>query len=227
MKTSILTLHTCLVGTLHAVAISALMAGDAHAGTFLTATIDGDFSEWAGLTVLDSDPADNTGGVDIGNIKVANDDNYLYIHYTHHTSSALSTFVAIDVDSTVSTGFDIFGLGLVGAEAQWQNDFPFTSSTGVFNNGFGMSGDYFGSGAALIAPFGDATEHELAISLNILFNETSAPVFANNTFTILLWTDSAAGDVSSPITYTLAVPEPRALLLGVAGFAACVGRRRR
>lgn len=211
---------------MHLPALALLLSGSASAGTFLTATIDGDFSEWAGIAVSDSDAADNPGSVDIADIKVANDSDYLYIYYSHHTASALSTFLALDVDSNAATGFDIFGLGLVGAEAQWQNDFPFTSAAGVFNNGLGMSGDYFGSGAALIAPFGDATQHELAISLDILFNETSAPVFADGDFRILIWTDAGSGDVSRAIDYTLAVPEPSALLLGFAGLPLFLRRRR-
>lgn len=207
-------------GVLFAVAPVAL------AGTFKTITIDDDYSDWADVPVLDSDPADNPGGVDIADIQIANDSDYLYIRYTHHTTAALSTFLALDVDSDPLTGYDIFGLGLAGSEVGWQNDFPFTQDSVNFNNGQGMSGEYFGSGAALIAPYGDFMNHELAISLDITFNEDGSPVFADDTFTILLWTDSFAGDVSAPVTYTLAVPEPSTMVLGMAGLGALVLRRR-
>ena len=207
--------------------LSSIMLPAAHGGTFLTATIDGDFSEWAGITVIDSDPTDNPGFVDFGDIRIANDNNYLYINVQYPGSLALGTFISIDVDSNTATGFDIFGLGLVGAEASWQNDFPFTNSTGIYNNGFGMSGDYFGSGAALIDTFADGPQREWAISLDILFNEDNSPVFDDANFTILIWTDQGATDVSSAINYTLAVPEPATPLLVAAAGLAALRRRRR
>lgn len=203
------------------------LAATASAGTFLTATIDGAFSEWASVPVLDSDPVDNPGSVDIATIKIANDDDYLYVYYTHHTATSLSTFLAIDSDSDKGTGYDIFGLGLIGADAQWQNDFPFTSDVGVFNNGEGMSGEFFGSGAALLAPFGDAMEHELAISLDVVYNEFGkGALFDDSDFSLLLWTDAGLGDASSAIDYTLAVPEPTTSLL-IAVFGLVTLRRRR
>ena len=199
----------------------------ASAGTFLTAAIDSDFSEWASVPTLDSDAADNVGSVDIATIKLANDNDFLYVYYSHHTASSLGTFMAIDYDSNLTTGFDIFGLGLIGADAQWQNDFPFTSDAGSFNNGLGMTGDFFGSGAALLNAFTDDNQHELAISLDVLFNEVGkGALFDDPNFTFLLWTDQGAGDVSAPISYTLAVPEPStSALFGMLGFLAF--RRRR
>lgn len=206
------------------IALVLATACSASAGTFKPITIDSDFSDWADVPVLDSDPADNPGSVDIGDIKIANDDDFLYLYNTSHSGLMLSTFLSIDVDSDVSTGFDIFGLGLVGSEACWQNDFPFTQSAGTFNDGLGMSGDFFGIGAALLSPFADATERELAISLDIVFNNGGAPVFADDSFTLMLWTDLGAGDVSAAIPYTLAVPEPASAILLLVSL---LGMRRR
>lgn len=207
-------------------ALAALVAlTSAQAGTFKTITIDDDYSDWAGVPVLDSDPLDNPNGPDVADVQLANDDDFLYMRVTYHTSLAVSTFIALDTDDNAATGYDIFGLGLIGSEAAWQNDFPFTQSTGVFNNGFGMSGDFFGSGAALIAPFGDYMQHELAISLDITFNETGNPVFDDDSFTILLWSDGGDnGEATAPISYRLAVPEPSSVLL--IGLA-LLGLRRR
>ncbi|MEQ9453453.1 MAG: PEP-CTERM sorting domain-containing protein [Phycisphaeraceae bacterium] len=214
--------------TKHLIAAGALLslAPLAMAGTFKTITIDGDYSDWADVPVLDSDAADNVGSVDIADIQIANDNDFLYIRYTHHTAQSLGTFIALDVDSNVGTGFDVFGLGLIGSEAGWQNDFPFTQGTANFNNGFGMSGDFFGSGAALLDDFSDGSSSELAISLDITFNEDGSPVFADDTFTILLWTDLLNGDVNAPVTYTLAVPEPASAAMALVGLAAVAGRRR-
>lgn len=204
------------------------LAAGAQAGTFLTAVIDDSFAEWAAVPVLDSDGGDNAGSVDIGDIKIANDDDFLYITITYPNSLSVSTFTALDVDSDTATGFDVFSLGLIGSEASWQNDFPFTQAAGVFNNGQGMSGDFFGSGAANISAGADPTQKEWAISLDITFNETGLPVFADDDFDILFWTDAGAGDVSSTISYTLAtVPEPSGaiLLLCAAGMLSFKRRR--
>lgn len=206
--------------------VALLASAVAEAGTFKTLTIDGDFSDWADVPVIDSDPQDNAGFADIGDIKVANDNDFLYIYYTSFDSLALPTFISIDTDSDIATGFDVFGLGLVGSEAAWQNDFPFQQQAGVFNNGLGLTGDFFGSGAALLSPFGDFPEHELAISLDIDFGFTGLPVFDDADFDLLLWTDAGAGDVSSKISYSLSVPEPASgvfVLLGT--FAAAIRRR--
>ncbi len=198
-------------------------AGSAQAGTWATITIDDDYSDWASVPVIDSDPADNVGGVDFFEVQIANDADYLYIRNTYHAAKALSTFLSIDVDENTATGYDIFGLGLIGAEVSWQNDYPFTNATGVFNDGQGMSGEFFGSGAGLLAPYADVVTREMAISLDITRNVDGSPVFPDDTIRLLFWTDSAGsggGDVSAVINYQLAVPEPASLaLLGLGGLA--------
>jgi hypothetical protein len=166
------------------------------------------------------------GSVDLADTYLANDLDNLYVRNTYHGSLSLGTFIALDVDSDTSTGFDIFSLGLIGSEAGWQNDFPFTQSNGVFNDNMGMSGDYFGTGAALLVPFADVSDRELAISLDIVFNNGNVPVFADDTFDILIWTDLSNGDVGTPISYTLAVPEPHACLMIVLALAASAWFRR-
>ena len=205
----------------------ALALAGAASASYLTITIDGDYSDWATVPVLDDDPADNPGSVDLWQTQIANDDNYLYLRNTYHGDLALSTFLALDVDQNPATGYDVFGLGLIGSEASWQNDYPFTQATGVWNDGLGMSGEFFGSGAALLDAYADSNSRELAISLDILFNQDSSPVFPDDSFTLLFYTDAGAGDVSAPIAYTLAVPEPSALaLLAVGGLAVWLRRRR-
>ena len=199
---------------------AAYVGASASAGTFATITIDDDHSDWAGIPVVDSDAADNAGFVDIATTQIANDLDYLYIRNTFHGPLSLGLFTGIDVDENVATGFDIFGLGLIGQDAGWQNDFPFTSGDNIFNNGVGMNGEFFGSGAALLDAFADSNERELAISLDILFNVTNLPVFPDDTIKLLFWTDQGNGDVSSAISYTLAVPEPAsAALLSLGGLA--------
>jgi hypothetical protein len=216
--------------SLAALLVVAMTSASASA-YYKTLTIDGSFADWADVPVIDADPQDNPGFADIGDIKIANDDHYLYIYYTSYDSLALSTFVTIDYDSNPATGYDIFGLGLVGAEAGWQDDFPFQLQTGTFNNGGGLVGDFFGIGAALLSPYGNFPEHELAIPLDVQFNYSSfgipnAPVFDDANFDLLLWTDAGAGDVSSKISYTLSTPEPTAAVLALLGAVAAASRPR-
>lgn len=191
------------------------LSATAFAGHYATIVIDDDHSDWASVPVVDSDPADNPGSVDIATTQIANDTDFLYIRNTYHDNICLSTYLALDSDSDTATGYDIFGLGLIGSEAGWQNDYPFTQDAIHFNNGQGMSGEFFGSGAALLDAYADSNERELAISLDILFNADNAPVFPDNTLNLLFWTDQGLnGDVSAPIAYTLAqIPEPTSGLL--------------
>ncbi len=205
----------------------------ADAGTYKTITIDDDHSDWIGVPVVDSDPTDNPGSVDLAETQISNDKDFLYIRNTFHGSLSLGLFTGIDVDENVDTGFDIFGLGLIGQDSGWQNDFPFTSSNGlggdVFNNGQGMTGDFFGSGAILLDAFADSNERELAISLDIVRNPPTSliSVFPDNTVRLLFWTDLSGTDVSSVINYTLAVPEPAtAVLLAALVGCATIKRRR-
>jgi hypothetical protein len=173
-----------------------------YAGTYQTIAIDGNFADWAGVPVLDSDGGDNPTGVDIGDIQIANDENNLYIRSTFPNNLSQSTYIALDVDENAATGFDVFSLGLIGSEAGWQNDFAFAQATGVFNTGAGLSGDYFGGGHALMAGFGDAPNREWALSLSALFAANNSPVFPNDTIRLLLYADTGSGDVSSVIDYT-------------------------
>jgi hypothetical protein len=228
-----------LAATLLLVALSCRFAA---AGTFKTITIDGDYSDWTGVPVVDSDPADNFSGPDIADTQIANDSQYLYIRNTFHNGLSLGTFISVDVDKNPATGFNIFGLGLVGAEAGWQNDFGFTQATGVFNDGVGLTGDFFGGGHALLDMFADSGSRELAISLANMRNGGGA-TFPDKTIRLLIWTDKGTGadglpvgfpgddglnyDVSGVIDYTLAVPEPTTVTLAMIAGGLLLCRRRR
>jgi hypothetical protein len=193
-----------------------------QAGTYRTITIDNAYADWTGVPVLDSDGGDNAGGPDIGDTQIANDDDNLYIRNTFPNNDSMQTYIALDIDSNTATGYDVFGAGLIGSEAGWQNDFAFAQSTGVFNSG-SLAGDYFGGGHALLSPFADATtSRELAISLSALFAADNSPVFPDDTFTILIWTDNGF-DVSRPISYTLATNVPEGSAFALMSLAAAAG----
>lgn len=214
------------------------LALPAMAGTFKTITIDGSYSDWDDVPALVTDGGDNTAGPDIDVVKITNDEDFLYIYSSYTNGLSLGTFTTIDTDSNLATGNDNFAGGVltgIGSEAAWQNDFPFTQEAGVFNNGSGMSGDFFGSGAALLTPFANGNEREIAISLDITFNSDGSPVFDDAFFDIVLWTDLGLGpdgtplgdnngDMTPAISYELAtnVPEPLSLSLlsiSLVGFA--------
>ena len=102
-----------------------LSASVSYAGTYRTITINNDYADWVGVPVLDSDGGDNGGGPDIGDTQIANDDTNLYIRNTFPNNDSMQMYIALDIDSNTSTGYDIFGAGLIGSEAGWQNDFAF------------------------------------------------------------------------------------------------------
>jgi hypothetical protein len=176
-----------------------------------------EFADWAasGITVIDMDPADNAGGppfIDIGNVQIANDDTYIYIHATLHAgpTSLANLFLAFDTDQTVATGFDPFALGVVGSELGYQTDFPFGQATGVFNTEATITGGPFGNGGALIYPFWteagapQGSEMEWAVPLNVTVNGTQP--FSDDSFDFAIWTDNGLGDITQRISYTLAPP---------------------
>ena len=218
------------------------MAAPALAGTYKTITIDDLYGDWAGVPVVDSDAGDNFGGPDIGDTQIANDGQYLYIRNTFPNNLTLSTYIAIDADQNPATGFDIFGLGILGSEAGWQNDFGFSQATGTFNSGPLIGADFFGAGHALLSPFGNFSQRELAISLANA-NNGGLATFPGNAIRLLIYTDTGTGadglpagfpgdsglngDISAVIDYTLAVPEPASAYLLMLGVALGASRGRR
>lgn len=211
-------------------ALLVMLTGAASASTFKTITIDDLYADWAGVPVLDSDPLDNVGFIDIAETQIANDGTFLYIRTTYHTENSVGTFVAIDNDNSAATGFDIFGLGLVGSEAGYSNDFDF-DQRGGFNIGTlkdPVNAMEPASGAAAISSFVDSTSREIAIRLDTFFDPAvgTGDVFPTDNFTILVWTDQGVADVSAAIPYTLAIPEPStSLLLGSAAAGLLAVRR--
>lgn len=179
------------------------MAAEAPAH-YARIVVDGDVSDWAEVPVVAVDAADDDGGgPDLATLQIANDDTHLYLLITYHAevnpNAGPSVMLALDNDVMARTGFDIFGLGIVGAEAGWQNDFPFQQARDIFN-----SGSIPGGGAA-IAPYNTMTSsQEYAIPLSIVFEAGGGPVFPETTFRLLVYTDpTAANEIMGPVTYTL------------------------
>ena len=206
-----------LLNCLGTLAVLAAFNLNASAGVFKTITIDDLYDDWIGVPVLDSDPADNPGFVDIADVQIANDNDWLYIRTTYYSELSLGTTIAIDSDNDTSTGFDIFGLGLVGSEAGWQNDFDFDQragfNIGTLKDGRGLTEPEDGAGT--LSSFANSNTRELAVRLDSFFDPLVGvgDVFQTDSFTLLIWVDGGVGDVSAAIPYTLAIPEPSALVL--------------
>lgn len=228
---------TFLIGSALAACL-VLASGSLQAGHYANITIDDAYADWTGVPVVDSDAGDNSGGPDIGDTQIANNGQYLFIRNTFPNNLQLSTYIAIDVDQDATTGYDVFGLGIFGSEAGWQNDFGFSQGPG-FNTG-PLTGDFFGGGHALLAPFGNFGSRELAISLANL--NVAGATFPDNTIRLMIYTDTGAGadglpanfpgdsgingDITAVIDYTLAVPEPHTLvLIATVGVGLLVRRR--
>jgi hypothetical protein len=202
-------------------AVSGLIVSTAHAvvvpSTFTSAiqvqgeTVGTEFNDWAssGIPIATTDPADNTGFIDINEIQIANDDEFIYLRISYHNNSSVNTYLAFDTDQDLATGFNVFGLGLVGSELGYQNDFPFEQETGVFNTTHPPTG-----ATALIFPFWniDGPQKEYAIPLDARFTDLgpggipfdTGPVFTGNSFDLIVYSDQGLADVSEVLSYTLA-----------------------
>src|SRR5579883_617010 len=69
-------------------ALGLVIAVSARAGTFKTITIDGSFSDWAGVPLAYNQPQGTTNYISYQNIWVCNDNDYLYIHLTIYPPAA-------------------------------------------------------------------------------------------------------------------------------------------
>ena len=96
-----------------------------------------EFEDWEGIPVALTDPEDNPSAfniIDIKDVQIANDNNLLYIRVSYYNANSAGAFLAFDTDQDTATGFDIFGLGLVGSELGYVNDFVFDQrDPAVFN----------------------------------------------------------------------------------------------
>jgi hypothetical protein len=195
----------------------------ASAGNYLTPTIDGDGSEWAGVPIAINDPVDGVP-IDIATVQIANDDSYIYFHVTFQVAvnpqSGSGLFLGIDNDNNTATGYDIFGLGAIGSDFGLQNDFPFEQATGNFNTGGGVTG-----GNGIIALYNTVvTEQEIAVSRAATFTASGDPVFPNNTIGVGFYSVDGNGDYAGTAQYTFAVvPEPTSLALAGLGLLMMVG----
>jgi hypothetical protein len=179
-----------------------------------------EYADWdaAGIPVIVMDPADNPGDLDVANVQIANDDEFIYVRATTHNTeptSLLNYFLAFDTDQTTTTGFDIHTIGVIGSEFGYQNDYPFAQYAGVYNLNLSITGGPIGNGGALTYPYWteagppQGTQMEWAIALETMVQYPPAlggpaPAFPNPSFNFAVWTDQGIADITEVISYTLA-----------------------
>lgn len=182
---------------------------------FATLTIDGDFSDWSAIPEILSDLAGD-GVPDIVSVKAANDSDYLYllVEYaaatdTNAFNGSPSNFISLDNDDNTATGFDIFSLGLIGAEVSWQNDFPFHQATGVYN-----TGATFTNAVPGISPYASnavAQEYRIPLTATYDAGSGSQAVFPQDIIRLAMWSnDGVIAEFAGAFRYQLASPPPPA-----------------
>jgi hypothetical protein len=224
-----------------ALPVLALTVATSHAGTYAEITADGNFSDWADVPSISlSFSNDPEGGLNIVNVKMANNDTHLFIYVTFANTvsanggpdtavegapaSGRSLIFGVDRDQSSLTGLNVFGVNRVGLEGSWVND------VGVDNlNGGNLSAN------AGIAPYWVPTQgQEYSISLGSLLSDNSA-LFggAGSSFNFAFYTSGNKPYENLVVgSYTLAltpVPEPAtfAALAGMGVLTLAFFRRRR
>jgi hypothetical protein len=174
--------------------------------------VDGNPADWAAIPSASTDAAGD-GTPDIVSMKLANDENWLYvlIQYaaaadTNAFNGSPSNFLSIDNDANPTTGFNIYGLGQVGAEVSWQNDFAFAQNAATYNLGAVFTGAVPG-----IAPYAANTsfqEYRIARSATYTVGGGAAlPVFPQNTLRLAAWSNSnVAAEFAGGVNYAFASP---------------------
>ncbi|MBU0678573.1 MAG: hypothetical protein KJ626_10695, partial [Verrucomicrobia bacterium] len=145
-------------------------------------------------------------------LQVANDDDFIYIHYPLHELAnpngiGSGTYLTIDEDTNTTTGFDIFGLGIVGSEASWQNDTPFEQATGVWNTGGGLTNAAYSA----LPYFADTTNVEISIPRIAAHATNGLAIFPDNggSVSVFVWTDEGFDDIfGGTYRFSMLVTQP-------------------
>lgn len=151
---------------------------------FKRISIDGSFSDWAGVAPAYEDADDSADSANYKAIYVAHDDDFLYIRFTLHSPHDQFTShenIFIDTDNDPATGFTLF----LGSEMLIQGGAAYDERGGGFNEG-GVNGLNWAA-----APAGAATDFELRISRDATYAKDNAPVFANDTVSFILESEDA------------------------------------
>ncbi len=184
----------------------------APAGTYKHITIDGSFSDWAGVPLAYRDSAGTPTGADFAEVRVANDELYLYLRFSLHTPNSPFTShnnIFIDTDNSPATGFHPLGLAY-GSEVLIQSGVGYQEKGGGFNEG-AVNGLEWSA-----TPTENATDFEIRIARAATYAADNQPVFTGDTIALLLEAENSsfvavdlAPDAGDRLEYTFAsAPEP-------------------
>jgi hypothetical protein len=162
--------------------VIAATAGTNAIGSFRKITVDGNFSDWTGVTWAYLGAPDGNM-VNFAGVQFANDTNYLYCHFKLFSAAApfsdFNTHLFIDRDNNQTTGYQISGAALFGSEFMVESGVGYDQRNGGFNEG-----TVPGIGWSL-APGGSSTEFEFRISRTAAYSGGPL-ILGTNTFRLLL-----------------------------------------
>lgn len=188
---------------------------------YFRATIDGDFSEWDSVPVALDNRANDNGDAfyaNLSTVKVANDAHFLYVFLQYPRFADGSQIVTyLDNDANEFTG----AASIIGVEAAWAYGLSYDFRNPPFSSGSLIGGDELSSSTGGIRSLG----REFAIPLTATFASDGVPIFPQSTFTLHIVDPNRF--TATPFSYTLAVPEPSALILASSTLGGCLFRRRR
>ncbi|HAZ02981.1 MAG TPA: hypothetical protein DCY97_12550 [Marinilabiliales bacterium] len=156
--------------------------------------LDGSFDEWPNSTNTFADEAGDGNSIDLLNLKILNDQSYLYIYLKMYEVINLNTdntlVLLLDTDNDAATGFQKNGIG---AELKWnfsrrKGTFYYSGTeTSVWHSDIGFVG----------LPTVSGPEFEMAINRNTTIN--GYPLFQANQIKTVVYADETSGDM---------IPEP-------------------
>lgn len=169
-----------------------------------TILIDGDFGDWTGIEPADTETQDTPEGLEFKDIRLANDDDYLYIRFSFYANVGqlpVDAYFHIfsDADNDPTTGFGMAGIG---SEMMIENGGGYQQKGGQFNEGGIRALDF------AIAPAAKSSEFECRISRHALYDTDGSPVFTGNTVALVLqlvnltWAAVDTAPVAGGIVYT-------------------------
>lgn len=195
----------------------------AAASTAFAITIDGDFSDFTDDMIVGT--GTDNGGLYIVDIRVTNDDDFVYVNYNYSAPSfALGQFTGFDVDlengdvsmGETFTGFNFFSANL-GIDAAFQNDFPFqpagNGTNDLFNsNDQALPTEFFGHDGVSPGGLNTAGGDPLFGTFSYQFDDGVNPPLPGVEFSLAI--DGTLGDGTPLFT----IGEEFGILVGIDGI---------